>query len=113
MHEYSLVQALMERVELEARTRGASAVHSVSVRIGELAGIDVGLFTTAYETFRLRTICDQAALYVTLVPVQWLCGDCKTPISTGQPLVCPMCGGLASLVQGDELVLDRVELEVS
>ena len=113
MHEYSLVQALVERVEVEARAHGASAVHSLSVRIGEQSGVDVGLFTTAYETFRQRSICDGAALYVTVVPVQWVCGDCNTPIRPGQPLVCPACGRHANLVQGDEIVLDRVELEVS
>ena len=38
MHEYSLVEALVTRVEEEARKRNALAVHKLSVRVGELSG---------------------------------------------------------------------------
>jgi hydrogenase nickel incorporation protein HypA/HybF len=113
VHEYSLVQALVERVEQEARARRATGVHKLTVRIGEMAGVDVGLFTTAYETFRERTICERADLEVNVVPVQWVCGACSAPIAPGQPLVCASCGAAATLASGDEIVLDRVELEVS
>ena len=57
MHEYSLVEALVTRVEEEARKRNALAVHKLSVRVGELSGVDPELFQTAYETFRAGTIC--------------------------------------------------------
>ncbi len=40
MHEYSLVQSLVTRVEQEARRRNALAIHRLSVRVGELAGVD-------------------------------------------------------------------------
>ena len=56
MHEYSLVEALVTRVEEEARKRNALAVHKLSVRVGELSGVDPELFQTAYETFRAGTI---------------------------------------------------------
>ncbi len=42
MHEYSIVQALVERVDAEARARGATAVHRLSVSIGELSGVEIG-----------------------------------------------------------------------
>ena len=112
MHEYSLVQALVERVEREARARRATGVHRLCVRVGEMSGVDVGLFTTAYETFKERTICEGAALEIKVVPVQWLCGSCRTPIETGSPLVCAACGKAATLSSGDEIMLDRIELEV-
>ena len=41
MHEYSIVAALLERVNAEARAKEASRVHRLTVRIGELAGVDV------------------------------------------------------------------------
>ena len=61
MHEYSLVEALISRVEAEARQRGALKVHGLSVRVGELAGVDPELFQTAYDTFRAGTLCAEAA----------------------------------------------------
>lgn len=112
MHEYSLIQALVERVEQEARTRGAVSVHRLSVRIGEMAGVDVGLFTTAYDTFRERTVCADAELEVRVVPAQWACPICNAPIERGQPLRCPACQQPARLMSGDEIMLDRIELEI-
>jgi hydrogenase nickel incorporation protein HypA/HybF len=112
MHEYSVVQALIERVESEARTRGAQAVHRVSVRVGEVSGLDVELFETAYATFRERTICANADLSVSVVPVRWLCERCEAQIAVGQALRCPACGGSVRLAAGDEIVLDRIEMEV-
>jgi hydrogenase nickel incorporation protein HypA/HybF len=112
MHEYSIVQALLERIEREAMARGATAVHRVSVRIGELSGVDVELFTTAYETFRDRTICQDAAIDVRVVPTRWACTVCGDLIAHGGPLTCATCGGAARLTAGEEIVLDRIELEV-
>lgn len=113
MHEYSLIQSLVERVEAEARARSASAVHRLSVRIGEQAGVDVDLFKTAYLTFRDRTLCASADLDVAIVPVEWACGNCRIGIEPGQPLRCPICRRPARLIGGDEIILDRIEMEVA
>lgn len=112
MHEYSIVQALLERVDAEARARRATAVHRLSIRIGELSGVEVELLTTAYDTFRERTICEGADLDVTLVPARWECPDCRRTLGRGDPLTCPDCAVPARLAQGDEIMLDRIELEV-
>lgn len=113
MHEYSLIQSLVTRVEAEARSRSATTVHRLRVRIGELAGVDVDLFKTAYLTFRERTVCEQADLEVQVVPVAWACGACGGAIVPGRSLRCPSCQGWARLVAGDEIVLDRIEMEVA
>ncbi len=113
MHEYSIVRALMTRVEEEARARGATAVERVSVRIGELSGVEVELLQTAYRTCRERTICDHAALDVELVRAEWICRDCQAAITRGGRLQCPACGGAAVLRGGDEILLERIEMEVA
>jgi hydrogenase nickel incorporation protein HypA/HybF len=112
MHEYSIVQALLERVEAEARARHAAAVHRLSVRIGELSGVDVELLTTAYATFRECTICENAELDVQSVPARWECPDCGEEVRAGTMLRCARCGAAARLATGDEIVLDRIEMEV-
>jgi hydrogenase nickel incorporation protein HypA/HybF len=113
MHEYSLIQSLVERVEAEVRARSATAVHRLSVRIGEQSGVDVDLFKTAYLTFRERTVCESAALDVHVVPVEWACGACGCRIEPDRPLQCPQCLAPARLVGGDEIILDRIEMEVA
>jgi hydrogenase nickel incorporation protein HypA/HybF len=112
MHEYSIVQALIERVDAEARARGASAVHRLSIRIGELSGVEVDLLTTAYATFRDRTICERADLGVRRIPARWECPECGRAIGQGDLLRCPICDAPARLAEGDEIVLDQIEMEV-
>ena len=112
MHEYSIVQALVDRVALEARAQGATAVHRLSIRIGELSGVDPDLLTTAYDTFRERTICERAQLDLQIVAARWDCPACGQAIARGAVLTCPTCSLPARLSQGDEIMLDRIELEV-
>jgi len=112
MHEYSIVQALVERVGAEARARKAMGVHRLSIRVGELSGVDVELLTTAYETFRERTICEGAPLDVRTIPARWECPACGRAIPRGERLACPACALPARLAEGDEITLDRIELEV-
>lgn len=113
MHEYSLVEALISRVETEARRRQALAVHGLSVRVGELAGVDPELFQTAYDTFRAGTLCERATLTLKKVPASWSCPRCRAPIARGAVLRCAACDEPARLDDGsDALTLDGIDLEV-
>ncbi len=113
MHEYSLVEALITRVEAEARRRQALAVHGLAVRIGELAGVDAELFQTAYDTFRAGTLCAAAPLRLTKVPASWTCPRCRAAIPRGEVLRCKACDEPARLDEGsDALTLDAIDLEV-
>jgi hydrogenase nickel incorporation protein HypA/HybF len=113
VHEYSLVEALVTRVEQESRKRGALRIHRLSVRVGELAGVDPELFRVAYETFRAGTICADAPLDLKHVPASWSCPKCRAPISRGAILRCPACDVPARLDEGsDALTLDGIEMEV-
>jgi hydrogenase nickel incorporation protein HypA/HybF len=112
MHEYSIVQSLFDRIDDLARAHGAQAVRRVRVRIGRLAGVDPVLFRTAYDVYRVRTICDDAALEIQEVDPVWLCPAGHGPIAAGVRLSCPACGGAARMAAGDEIILDAVDLEV-
>ena len=113
MHEYSIVQALLTEVEAQATRRRASAIHRLHVRIGQLSGVEVGLLRTAYELFREGTPCANAPLSIVTVPAQWICSRCAEAIAPGSLLRCADCGSPARLASGDEIVLDRIELEVA
>jgi hydrogenase nickel incorporation protein HypA/HybF len=82
MHEYSLVQAMFERIGAVMQAHDAVAVHRVRVRIGDRAGVEPALFQTAYDVFRVGTACAGAALDIVAVDAS------------------------------DELTLDRLDLEV-
>lgn len=113
MHEYSIVQALIDRVEKEAASRAAVAVHKLSVRIGELSGVETTLLHTAYMTFREGTICSSAEIEIHAIEALWACSKCDAPVVKGRPLRCSVCGSPAKLCQGDEIMLDQIEMEVA
>lgn len=112
MHEYSVVQSLLDRAESEARGAGATSIHSLVVRIGDSSGVDARLLSIAYDTFREKTMCAKAELVIERVPVSWECPKCGAPIAVGGPLRCLPCNAPAKLAAGDEIVLARLELEV-
>lgn len=112
MHEYSIVQALYDSVVIQASQKHAVTVHNVQVKIGELSGVDVGLLETAWRTFRVHTICERAAMEVAVVPPRWQCKACGTEAPGGGVLRCKSCGGAMRLAEGDEIVLERIVMEV-
>jgi hydrogenase nickel incorporation protein HypA/HybF len=112
MHEYSIVQALLERVDEQLRTRGAVSVHRLRLRIGELSGVEPELLRSAFLTFRYRTPCANADLEIENVKAEWRCRSCRRPIRPGEVLRCDACGSAGQLHGGDEIVLDQIEMEV-
>lgn len=110
MHEYSIVQSLVDSV-MAAIPRD-STVHRLEVRIGELSGVDCELLATAYDVFRAGTICERAAMQIDRVPARWVCPKCNAEIARGAALRCRACDAPAHLASGDEIVLQRIELEV-
>jgi hydrogenase nickel incorporation protein HypA/HybF len=112
MHETSIVQALLEQVETQARAHRATSVQKVTVRLGELAGVEAELLETAFDVYRERTVAKGAALEIVRIPARYRCPRCSREVLRGGFLQCPECEVGARLVAGDEIVLERLEMEV-
>ena len=113
MHEYSIVQALYDSVMTHASARGTTGtVQEVRVRIGALSGVDAGLLETAWRTFRVRTPCQDAEMLIETVAPAWECPACRLAAPSRGVRRCTACGGPLHLAQGDEVVLDRIVMEV-
>lgn len=112
MHEYSIVQSLLTRVQESVRGYDVRSVRTVRLRIGELSGIDAGLLQTAYELCTPGTLCEGAELIIDRVCARWRCPRCDREISPGGRLACPACGGNVRLESGDEILLEKIDLEV-
>ena len=113
MHEYSIIQSLVDSVEAAVGARRDAVVHRVEVSIGELAGVDCELLATAYEVFREGTVCEHAPLAIDRIPARWECPRCGAEIPRGSRLRCALCDEAPRLGSGDEIVLKRIELEVA
>jgi len=121
MHEYSIVQSLVDSVEkavcgpaLAGRPAeaGPHTVHRIEVKIGDLSGVDCELLATAFEVFRAGTICEHATMTIDRTPARWACPKCGEEIPQGAALRCMKCQEPARLTSGDEIILQRIELEV-
>ncbi len=110
MHEYSIVSSIVERVERELAAHPGAVARKLHLKIGELAGVEVPLLRTAYDLFREHTPCEQAELAVDLVPAEWRCTVCARAIPAGEVLRC--CNRPAKLAAGDDITLERIEMEV-
>ena len=112
MHEFSIVRSLLTQVEKEAAARGATAVRTLRVEIGELSGVSSDLFLYAFEALRSGTICARADLKLAAVPARWTCPECDDDLVPTGPLRCGQCGSPARLVGGAELLLSQIEVEI-
>lgn len=112
MHEYSIVSALLDQVEAEARRHPQAVVLGIRIRVGEVAGVDAELLRTAWSLAREGTPCAGAELELESEPASWVCPRCAAAIAPGSILRCPDCELPARLASGDALVLERIEMEV-
>lgn len=112
MHEYSIVSALLDRVDDAVRQHGATAVHRIRVQIGELSGVETELLQEAFSLVRAHTVSAEAELEIVAIAAQWSCSECDRVVPRGQRLSCPECRAPARLAKGAEILLDRVEMEV-
>lgn len=113
MHEYSLAEALVRRVEEEARKRNATAVKALKVSLGELGGVEARFLRNAYELVRAGTICDQAELEIVVFPAEFRCPTCGKSFALGDVLRCEECDEPAQLSEMSEaLQLESIDMEV-
>jgi Zn finger protein HypA/HybF involved in hydrogenase expression len=112
MHELSLVHDLFDQTDAAIGVHPPAAVRLVIVRIGELAGVDVGLFRTAFDGCKEERGYLGAALDVEVERADWACERCGAQVTAGGPLRCNGCDGGARLRAGGALILQRLELEV-
>lgn len=113
MHELSLVAALFETLEEKAREHRAARITMVHLRVGKLAGAVPELLDSAFETYKKGTIAEGARLEIEEVPVRLRCRDCGGDrLDEGGTFSCLSCGGRnVELLEGREIVVERIELE--
>jgi hydrogenase nickel incorporation protein HypA/HybF len=113
MHEYSIVQALLDQCDRYAEENDSQAVTKVVVKIGVLSGVEPHLLKTAFDTFREETVCREAELEIIHQKVVIHCNRCKEEFTIDEELFeCPKCGGTdARIVDGEEMYLMRLEME--
>jgi len=112
MHELAICQSLLDEVARIAAERQALTVTDIHVGIGPLSGVEAKLMQDAFPIAAAGTIAASAALHLRPTDVRVRCESCgaETGALTNR-LVCGRCDDWrTTLVSGDELLLERVEL---
>ncbi|SNZ15733.1 hydrogenase maturation nickel metallochaperone HypA [Hydrogenobacter hydrogenophilus] len=113
MHEFSVVQSLMELIEKYAEENRAKKVLKVVVSIGALSGIEPHLLELAFNTFKEGTIAESALLVIEKEKLKVKCQECGAEDEKDElNALCPFCGSLnTEIISGQEMLLKSLELE--
>jgi len=111
VHELSIAVAVVEQVEEAAREQGR-AVASLTLRIGELAGVVPEALDFSFGLAAEGTALAGARLLIETVEARGRCEGCGREAPTGMPPVlwCAGCGAPLALLGGRELEIVRVTL---
>ena len=113
MHEYSIVQALLEQCEHLAKENNAEKITKVVTKIGKLSGVEPHLLEIAFDTFKEKTVCDGAEFVMNLQDLVLYCNDCKRESEQNEVRYqCRHCQSInVSVVDGEEMYLMTLEME--
>ncbi len=115
MHELSVCLAMLDKVMSIAEEREARRVTRIELTVGPLSGIEIDLLENAWPIASAGTLADGADFLVDAAPIVVHCSRCgKESSAQSNRLVCGHCDAYQTrVVTGDEMILQRVELETS
>lgn len=77
MHEVGIMQGALATAEQQARERGATRIHRLSLRIGQLSGVVSDSLQFAFEALSIGTLAEGGVLEITPVPAAFWCRRCE------------------------------------
>lgn len=112
MHEYSIVQSLLESCEDYAKQNEANEVTKVVVKIGVLSGVEPDLLKTAFDTFKEKTVCNDAVFEMIVQKIKISCNNCKTESTLEKhEFSCPSCENTdINVIDGEDMYLMSLEM---
>ena len=113
MHELSVCLALLEQIQGIAAEQDARRVTRIELNVGPLSGVESDLLRSAWPIAAAGTMAEHAELVIDDAEIIVRCTVCKAETTaTVNKLLCGECGEFrTSLVSGDEMILQRLEVE--
>jgi len=111
MHEMSIATSILGIAE--SSMQNYQHLISISVQIGELAGIEIDSLQFCFEAIKQSTRYPDLTLYIERIPGEGLCEKCQQSIAISQLYtMCPRCNvQILKPVQGQELKVTSIEVE--
>jgi len=112
MHEVGIMQEAILAAERQAKGRGATRIHRLKLRIGQLSGVVPESLEFAFEVVGRGTLAEGAILDIERVPAAFWCARCQREFECEDFLAeCPGCQEPAfELRRGREMELSSLEI---
>jgi len=112
MHEYSVVQALLNQCEEVAKQNSATEVTKIICKIGVMSGIEIHLLQTAFDTFKEGTLCAKAELILNRQKLKLECKECGNVFEVDEVrYFCKKCESLrVKVLDGEDMYLMSLEM---
>lgn len=113
MHEYSIVQSLLQSCEEHAKENNSRNITKVIIKIGVLSGVEPDLLQTAFDTFKEQTVCNNAEFVINRQKVIVYCLSCKNESTLeNNEFLCPKCNSNElKVIDGEDMYLMSLEME--
>ena len=113
MHEYSIVQSLLDQCEEIAKENEVEKVTKVICKIGVLSGVEIHLLQTAFDTFKEGTICEDAEFIQNIQKLKLECKECGNVFEVDEVrYFCHKCESLrVKVLDGEDMYLMSLEME--
>jgi hydrogenase nickel incorporation protein HypA/HybF len=114
MHEFSIAMSIIDIAETEARKADATAIKSLVLDIGTMAGIEFYALDTAMEMAIKETILESAEITVNKIQARARCADCQKEFDIDNIYdACPSCNSLyREILAGKELQIKTLVVDV-
>ena len=114
MHEMSIITGVLDAVCASADQAGATAVLSITLRIGDMTEVVDEALDFAFEVLTEGTLCEGAQLVVNKVHPRSLCFECGTEFDHDRfHRSCPTCGSYETrIIAGKELEIESIEVDL-
>lgn len=113
MHEYSIVQSLLNQCDEHAKLNDSTKVLKVIVKIGVLSGVEASFLQSAFDTFKEETICHEAQFIINIQKVLIYCNICEKESSLEKnEFTCLHCNSTdIKVLDGEDMYLMSLEME--
>ena len=109
MHELSLASAIVDTAVRHAAGRRVTAVQ---LRVGHLRQVVPASLAFSWELVSRGTPCEGARLEQEVVPARLRCDGCADEWALeAAAFRCPACGAGATVLSGEELEVESIEVE--
>lgn len=112
MHEMSIALNVVEIASREAESAGADRIESITLEIGQLAGVLIDSLKFCFESACKDSMAAGAALHIDEVTGKGRCQSCSHEFEVDAFIaLCPKCDSYRiEIVQGRELRVKSIEV---